>query len=395
MSLPPRPVSPGPRRVRGAVGLLVLVVLSVVGTACLPPLVDPSTSGRNFGQGPLEAVYDAAGAKASCGLTAMQLAAMMMAPTYSEAGGPVPSPMTLSRWDNVSVNSTNANLFAFGSTSGPYVNAFFSPGIGMWQFDSAGGWPFSAAGAIDSVTSANQAATTMSYRWCNAPVSQQGDAADPPQVRLGSVVRLQHDLDLRDRSTPRSSPVTPLNTAFDPAVTRYGGMQQRTCNVAGLGDGLTCWYVNPSLAQGAKSWTAGTYNGTTTGVTPLPKPFYVVESGGREYRIWLPADTGYDIGITASKPITANARTSLTWTATAALCDVTASRGVLQRRRQPGRVVRRGRTGRTGDDPGRWLGPRPGHGRPDRRPRLRRHRGHRGPGRPLPGRRGRGLPRLR
>ena len=48
-------------------------------------------------------------------------------------------------------------------------------------------------------------------------------------------------------------------------------------------------------------------------MTPLPKPFYVVEAAGKEFRVWLQDDTGYDIGITASKPITANARTSLTW----------------------------------------------------------------------------------
>ena len=39
----------------------------------------------------------------------------------------------------------------------------------------------------------------------------------------------------------------------------------------------------------------------------------MVEANGREYRIWIQDDTGYDIGITSSKPITANARTSLTW----------------------------------------------------------------------------------
>ena len=326
----PLPPSPPPRRGRrlrrGPVGLLVLVVLSLVATACLPPLVDPPTSGKSFGQGPLEAVYDAATAQATCGLTAVQLAAMMMAPTYSEAGGPVPSPMTLSRYDNVSVNSTNANLFAFGQTTGPYVNAFFSPGIGMWQFDSAGGWPFSAAGAIDSVTAANQAATTISYRWCNAPTSQQVDAPTRRKYAWGPWFGCSTTSVCESVYTSLLVGDA-LNTAFDASVTRYGGMQQRTCNVAGLGDGLTCWYVNPSLAQGSKGWTGGTYAGSTTGVTPLPKPFYVVESGGKEFRVWISADTGYDIGITASKPITANARTAVVWQRTATLCDVTAGRG--------------------------------------------------------------------
>jgi hypothetical protein len=299
--------------------------VAVVATACMPPLVDPPTSGRSFGSGPLEAVYDAAQAKASCGLTDIQLAAMMMAPTYTEAGGPVPSPMALSRYDNVSVNSTNVNLFAFGSTSGAYVNAFWSPGIGMWQFDSAGAWPFGAAGAIDSVTAANQAATTISYRWCNAPSSQQSDPAARRKYAWGpwygcsttsTCESIYASLVAGDR----------LDSAFDSSVGRYGGMQQRTCNLANVGTGLTCWYVNPSLAQGSKGWTGGTYTGSKS-VTPLPKPFYVIETGGREYRVWLRDDTGYDTGISASKPLTANARTSLTWSSGDALCDVTAGRG--------------------------------------------------------------------
>jgi hypothetical protein len=305
---------------------VVALVLGLVATACMPPLVEPPTSGRDFGEGPLDAVYTAASAKADCGLDPIQLAALMMAPTYSEAGGPVPSPMALSRWDNLSVSSSNARLFAFGQTSGPYVNAFFSPGIGMWQFDSAGAWPFSAAGAIDSVTSADQAATTMAYRWCNAPTSQQATPQLHRKYAWGPWYGCSTTSVCENVYTSLVAGEK-LDTAFDPSVTRYGGMQRRTCNVEGLGEGLTCWYVNPALAQGSKGWTGGTYNGGTTGVTPLPKPFYVIEFEGREYRIWLKADTGYDIGITASKPITANARTSLTWSGVAALCDVTADRG--------------------------------------------------------------------
>jgi hypothetical protein len=326
MAVPPTTRSH--RRRRPIVVLLAVIAIALGASACMPPLVDPPTSGKNFGQGPLEAVYDAASAKAACGLSAIQLTAMMMSPPYTEAGGPVPSPMALSRWDNVSVSSSNANLFAFGQTTGSYVNAFFSPGIGMWQFDSAGGWPFSAAGAIDSVTAANQAATTISYRWCNAPLNQQTTEAQRRRYAWGPWFGCSttNTCETIYQSLVAGGP-DKLNTAFDATVTRYGGMQQRTCNVDGLGDGLTCWYVNPALAQGSKGWTGGTYNNTSTGVTPLPKPFYVVESGGREYRIWIRDDTGYDIGITASKPITSNARTSLTWTATAGLCDITAARG--------------------------------------------------------------------
>ncbi|HEY6533660.1 MAG TPA: hypothetical protein VIY72_15230 [Acidimicrobiales bacterium] len=325
MDRPPRPSSRRARR-RAVVGVMAALVLALVGTAWTPPLVDPPTSGQTFGQGPLEAVTAAATANAGCGLSSVALAALMMAPTYTEAGGPVPAPMALSRYDNVNVNSTNVNLFAFSNPNGPYLNAFWSPGIGMWQFDSAGAWPFGAAGSIDSVTSANQAARTIASRWCNAPDSQKVDAPTRRKYAWGPWYGCS--------TTNKCEPIfqalaegSHLNTGFDPSVSRYGGMQQRTCLVAAVSSNpVECWYVNPALAQGSKGWTGGTYTGPTS-VTPLPKPFYVVEANGREYRVWIAADTGYDTAILASRPDGRNARTSLTWSSGATLCDTTANRG--------------------------------------------------------------------
>lgn len=315
--------------------VLLAAVAAIVTTGCLPTLLDPPTSGLSYGKGPLDAIRDAAdrttssGPYSNCGLSSTDLAAMMMVPTYFEAGGPVPAPMALSRWDNVNVWSLNANLFAFGQTSGPYVNAFFSPGIGLWQFDSAGGWDLTAADAIDTVTAANTAASVIAYRWCNTPVEK---TATPQLHRkyawgpwfgcsTGSGTMCE---DRFQQLVTNGS----LNTAQDVAVDRYGGMQQRTCNVYGLGTGLTCWYVDPANSQGSRGWTGGTYDPARPDyVTPLPKPFYVVRANGREYRYWIKADTGYDIGITASHPVTTNARTSIVWERSAPLCDTTTYRG--------------------------------------------------------------------
>jgi hypothetical protein len=253
---------------------------------------------------------------------------MMMVPIYFEAGGPVPSPMALSRWDNVNVRASNVNLFAFGQTTGPYVNAFFSPGIGLWQFDSAGGWDLTAADAINAVTASNTAASTIAYRWCNAPESRKVT----PQSRraytwlpwfgcsstTGNCETRYHQLILEGA----------INSAQDQGVDTSGGMSSRTCDVAGLGSNLPCWYVNPANAQGSKGWTSLTYDPARPDfVTPLPKPFYVVRANGREYRIWLKVDTGYDIGITGSHPVTTNARTSMVWERQANLCDKTQNRG--------------------------------------------------------------------
>ena len=68
---------------------------------------------------------------------------MAMVPTFPESGAPAnasPAPMSLSRYDK------SSSLYAFGSP-GLADKAFFHPGIGMWQFDSAGLWPLTAATA--------------------------------------------------------------------------------------------------------------------------------------------------------------------------------------------------------------------------------------------------------
>ena len=303
-------------------------------TSCLPGVVASPTSGLTYGKGPLDAIRDAAsrtttsGPSSQCGLSSLELAVMMMVPTYFEAGGPVPSPMALSRWDNVNVRASNVNLFAFGQTTGPYVNAFFSPGIGLWQFDSAGGWDLTAADAIDAVTASNAAASTIAYRWCNAPDSRK---VTPQSRRAYAWLPWFGCSSTTGNCETRYQQLIlegSINAAQDSGVDTSGGMSARTCDVAGLGSNLPCWYVNPANAQGSKGWTSLTYDPARPDfVTPLPKPFYVVRANGREYRIWLKVDTGYDIGITASHPVTTNARTSMVWERQANLCDKTQYRG--------------------------------------------------------------------
>lgn len=315
------------------VGFLFAVMFGLTG--CLPTLVPSPTSGLSYGKGPLDSIREAAdratstGPSSQCGLSALELAVMMMVPTYFEAGGPVPSPMALSRWDNVNVWSANANLFAFGQTTGPYVNAFFSPGIGLWQFDSAGGWDLTAADAIDTVTASNTAAATIAYRWCNAPDAKRVTPEARRSYAWGPWFGCSSGASTacEDRYQQLVSEGS-INSNQDMSVDTTGGMSARTCDVAGLGSNLPCWYINPANAQGSRGWTYGTYDPARPDyVTPLPKPFYVVRANGREYRIWLKADTGYNIGITASHPVRVNARTSIVWEQQANLCDKTLNRG--------------------------------------------------------------------
>jgi len=318
------------RRVLGAVA--ALVVLVVLTSACLPAdltakLVSPATNDRVQGEGPLTSIWNASKEKAACGLTAAQLSAMLIVPTSFESGTKSPSPMTLSRWDNVNVWSLNKNLFPFAETSGAYTSAFYSPGIGLWQFDSAGGWNLTAASAINTDTAALQAATTISYRWCNAPSDRLADPVRRRAYAWGAWYYCSTDSRCEDAY---SSILTGdrLDIGTDSGVGHLGGMEKRTCNVLGLGEGLTCYYIDPARAQGSRSWTYGTYDPLRPDyLTPLPKPFYDIELDGREYRIWVRDDTGFDIGITAVKPVTSNARTSVVWTRASNLCDITAQRG--------------------------------------------------------------------
>lgn len=263
---------------------------------------------RNYGVGPLASVLYWADQKKACGLTRDQLAAMVMVPTFTETGAGTqytPSPMTLSRYDN------QAGLYAFKDINTEFRKAFFHPGIGMWQFDSAGGWNLSAATAINTYTAAQTAATLMAQRWCQNPSRPYAWA---PWYYCGTTSICE---DLYKEIYDGTSLV---NIKQDQSVSAFGGMQTRTCDTP-VGT-VTCYFVDPAKAEGLASWAAPNF-----GPAPISAPFYVFEAGGYEYRYWLAVDSGYSATITAKKPITANARTSITWAKSDDLCDLTTVRG--------------------------------------------------------------------
>ncbi|MCX7621241.1 MAG: hypothetical protein N2037_10410, partial [Acidimicrobiales bacterium] len=227
------------------------------------------------------------------------------------SGSNAPSPMTLSRWD------TQSALYAFG-TKGLADKAFFHPGIGMWQFDSAGFWNLTAATAISSWTSAAQAATVIAQRYC---ASTQTDPVKRRQYAWAPWYYCQTTLTCENLYQALLVNGQTLNVARLATVSREGGMLYRTCRVPGIGD-VQCGYVDPSKAQGYTAFALPNF-----GPSPISAPFYVFEANGREYRYWLKDDTGYAQSIRADKPVTANARTSLVWSYDDSLCDLTAMRG--------------------------------------------------------------------
>jgi hypothetical protein len=321
---------PSLRRSRGVVAVLAVLATigfgaasgigaGVVQSAGSPAAAAPTPT-RAYGSEPIDDVLHWANQYASCGLTGNKLAAMMVVPTFTESGAATtpteaPSPMTLSRWD------TQSALWAFGNKSTPYQRAFWHPGVGMWQFDSAGGWNLSAGTMINSFTAAEQAAKVMSSRYCASTGTTDlakiryawgpwyACAASAETTCIGIFNEIFDGTDIW------------VNRAY--GVHRLGGAEEHSCVVAGVGV-VTCYRIDPARAEGNRSFTSS----SPSIPTPITAPFYSWVAAGREYRTWLSSDTGYGATVTASKPITANARTSLTWQLDGpGLCDATAGVG--------------------------------------------------------------------
>ncbi len=315
-----------PRRRLTAIAVLLLASLLPASPVLRPaPAAAAVAPTRSQGQGPLGDILYWADVYKCGDLTRDTLAAMIVVPTFTETGAAsattAPSPMTLSRYD------TQDALYLNGVPDST-TKVFFHPGIGEWQWDSAGGWTLSAGTAIDTSTAAKQAAITMSTRYCasTAPTPEGRRASawapwyycvtDPTPTRCETNYAAVLDQGV-------------LNLASIAGIASTGGMEWRTCDVAGIGT-VSCGYVDPTKAQGLKSFTAPNY-----GPAPLSAPFYVFEYGGKEYRYWESVDTGYATSYRAYKGITKNARTSLTWESSLTLCDRTKGRGDCQPKWSP------------------------------------------------------------
>lgn len=280
-----------------AVALVVVGLLAVV----LPASSTPAGASRTFGSTPLDDVLYWADQYKRCGLTRDHLAALMIPVTYPETGSPAdqaPSPMTLSRWDN------QHTLYPWGNP-GAYWDAFWHPGIGMYAFDSAGGWGMTAAARISTWSSSQRIAETIANRWCANP-SRAYVWSPWHACRTGKCDAIYTEIYQGGRL---------VNMVRHAGVGREGGMEQRTC-VLDRTVTVTCWFVHPGRAQGYRGWTSPAF-----GPSPVSAPFYVYERNGNEHRTWLKEDTGYHTDISAWKPLAANARTSLSWAFSRNLCD--------------------------------------------------------------------------
>ena len=303
---------------------------------------------RYFGQEAYNAVRAAVTATSRpCTISTDGLTALVLAPVFKESSAATtpstaPAPMTLSRYDEWSgtfgtTNNQDANygLYAFRDPFTPYQRAYWHPGIGIWQYDSAGlGAPFTAIESMHVGVMAADVARIMSTRYCAASGTDQ-DRRYAAWTDWGFPCTLcEGFFDEMYNTVPKFA-----NLNMVSGITALGGVVQHTCALQGVAGTRPCWYVDPRVGviQGATAWATLSPDGgsgPTVPPAPLSRAFYVVDRGTTEERHWLRADTGYGIDIRATRTIGRNARprstqpgSGLTWASTSGLCDITASRG--------------------------------------------------------------------
>lgn len=295
--------------------LLIGFVAPVVATAEPGTSDDASLAERaaSFGDGPLVAVIEAASsaaAAASCAITTNQLAALMLAPVWAETVSnslsSAPSPMTLSRYDHGA-----DSLFPFADPALPY-GAFWHPGVGLWQMDSAGlGSGYTAGERIDVAVAAPVVGQQVALLYCLAGFELA--FADWFACQTYDCAATYDEIYDPVTDQLRNLTTLPLSVT--------GGMEYRSCRFAGVD--FVCGYVDPGQAQGNASFAVESF-----GPAPISSPFYVLRSGSVEVRVWLAADSGDAIDVQAVRLIGANARDGLSWSQAAGFCDVTTARGM-------------------------------------------------------------------
>lgn len=331
------------------------------GGASTPPDADPAPDTRAaaqkyFGREPWQAIRASAAATSrSCTVSDNGLTALVVAPVFKESSAATsastaPSPMTLSRYDEwsgtyatTSNRSANYGLYAFRDPNTSYKRAFWHPGIGIWQYDSAGvGAPFTAIERMDVRTTSADVARGMASRYCNPSASVVGHG--PPysglERRYAAWTPWGYPCTLCEQEFQAMTAGTDFaNTTLVDGISVTGGAKQRTCTLTGVAGTVPCWYVDPSVGtiEGATGWARITPldgGSPTSTPTPLAAPFYVVDRGATEERHWLRADTGYSIDIMGTRNIGTNERprsnqtgSGVTWKSSSGLCDVTTGRG--------------------------------------------------------------------
>ncbi len=281
-----------------------------------------AASAAKFGSGPLDDVFDAANYEAQyiSDLTTNELAAIILAITWPEAAGGstsvTPSPMTLSRGDG------HSGLWSFEnrSSSNSYKRAFWHPGIGLWQIDSAGfARELGAHDRINSAVAAPVVADEIAASWESSigTDSERRNEVWQPWYACNNGACEDIFQQIYDSSNDS------LNISRDYSVSSMGGMEETYCNTTYSYNTFTCYKIDPSQAEGyTGSWIYSPYEGDTSdGIpSPLTYSFWSYVQYSDEHRHWLGPDTGYNIDIRAIRDTADNARGNLLWYNSSYLC---------------------------------------------------------------------------
>lgn len=342
------------RRAAGAVTAALALAVTAGGlipaapTAPAPAAAEAVPAGtpgvvRHFGRGAYEGIRAAVAATPrACALSDDELTALVMAPIFKEVSmaetpEAAPSPMTLSRWDEWTGQASGSNnmhanygLYAFNDPYGtPYKRAYWTPGIGIFQYDVAGvGAPFAADQLANVEFIAKHVARGMADRYCAAggDAFNRRSAAWQPWAGLGGIAK--SEALFQEMVGPGHPPFSTIGLVD--GIGNEGGMERRPCLLGGAP--AECAYIDPARAQGANWWATANPDGgaVAEGEAPLTAPFYVVVRNGYEERHWMAEDTGYPVDISARRQLGANARprdgqpgSGLAWAESSDLCDTT------------------------------------------------------------------------
>lgn len=300
--------------------IVIALALSLIGG------IAPAAHAYRFGSQPLDDAVAAADREKTCvskgGLASLMIAASI-AETVGGSSTVTPSPMTMGRADTTSVRSTNRHLYEGSSTSTPYPRAFWHAGLGLYQLDYMGD-ANSTAPKISTWTSSLITAREMNRLYCNTSGThaQRRAAAWSPWYACGGGRCESIFWSIYHPSTPKLT--------RDTTVGRYGGMVQRSCFHAGdPNNRFTCWFVNPSNAQGHRgTWQQAPLAGNSnrhTPPSPLTAPYYTYLHSGNnlDYRHWISTHSGYSTSVYANRALGRNIRNGVAWYRRTVLCDAT------------------------------------------------------------------------
>lgn len=295
----------------------MLVPMAVLLCALSVPTVASADRGDVVGEGPLGDVLAAAAGHPRCaGLTPNELTAMVFAPTWPETGaspGHAASPLVFSRWDD------HDDFYSFKDRSS-MVEAFWHPGVGMWQMDSAGlGRPFNAGERVDTTEMAGEVVDEMARRYCARTSHAEGlrNAWKPWHGCMSTESRFQACRATYDNLLGHLAAGT---LVVDTAIDSREGLDKTTCRHTADGSNrlVSCYVVDTTDANTSNppvplELEQAMGEAASAMITPLSKSFVTYSLDGREWRQWLRSSTGYATDVHAWRSLGANARGGISW----------------------------------------------------------------------------------